>query len=125
MTSLRYNFQGFDAKTMVRVVGRNLPISHKPSYEVANFIKGRKVAWAMNALEGVIVKEVAVPYKRYCMDVAHKPGKIGGARYPLRVSEHVILLLKNLQGAARSKGLDLQKLVIIHAAVQKGPKRKR
>ena len=125
MTSPRYNFQGFDEKTMVKVLGRDLPISHKASYEVAHFIKGRKVAWSLKMLELVAEGKVAVPYRRYCMDVAHKPGKIGAARYPKKVSGYVIKLLRNLQGAARSKGLDLQKLTIIHAAVQKGPIRHR
>jgi large subunit ribosomal protein L22 len=125
MASQRYSFQGFDEKTMVKVMGRNLPISHKASFEVANFVKGKKVEWALKALDRVLEKTTAVPYKRYNADVAHKAGKIGPARYPAKVSIHLIALLKNLQGAARSKGLDQQKLTIIHAAVQKAPLRQR
>ncbi|MEM2874043.1 MAG: 50S ribosomal protein L22 [Candidatus Nanoarchaeia archaeon] len=125
MTSLRYSFQGFDSKTMVRVAGRNLPISHKASYEIAKFIKGRKVTWALKALENVIEKKVAIPYTRYCMDVAPKPGIGSAARYPVKASRYIIKLLRNLQGAARNKNFDVNNLTIIHAAAQKGPIRHR
>lgn len=123
--AIRYSFQGFDGKSMVRVAGRNLAISTKASYEVANFIKRRNVEWAIRNLEAVMQNIVAVPFKRYNNDVTHKPGKIGAARYPRKASLQVIKLLKNLRGAAKSKGLSTENLIIIHAAATKGPKRRR
>ncbi|MEM2954583.1 MAG: 50S ribosomal protein L22 [Candidatus Nanoarchaeia archaeon] len=119
-----YSFQNFDSKTMVRISGRNLPISRKAAYEVAKAIKGKLVSKALSLLNDVIEKKRAISYTRYNRDVSHKPGMAAG-RYPVKVSKEVIKLLKNAQGAARTKGFDLQKLKIIHAAVQQGPKRRR
>jgi len=123
--AIRYSHQGFDNKNMVRVAGRNLFISHKASYEIAKFIKQRKVEWAIKNLELVAEQKVAVPFTRYNRDVAPKAGLGVGARYPRKASLQVIKLLKNLRGAAKNKGLETDNLVIIHAAAFKGPKRRR
>jgi large subunit ribosomal protein L22 len=109
---------------MVKVAGRNLPISHKASYEIAKFVRRKKVEWAIDSLQKVAVGEVAVPFSRYNSDVAHKPG-IGPARYPRKASLAIAKLLRNLRGAAKTKGLNTDNLVIIHAAAVKGPKRSR
>jgi len=121
---LRYSFQNFDAKTMVRVAGRNLQFSHKAGYELAAFIRNKNVDSAIKTLENVAELKQVVPYKRYNRDVAPKAG-VGPGRYPAKAAISVIKLLKNIKGAAKSKGLDLQKLSIIHSAAFKGPKRHR
>jgi large subunit ribosomal protein L22 len=120
----RYSFQNFDAKTMVRVAGRNMQFSHKAGRELAAFIKGKKVNAVMKILENVANLKQVVPYKRYKRDIAPKKG-VGPGRYPVKAALAVIKLLKNLKGAAKLKGLDLEKLTIIHAAALKGPKRRR
>lgn len=109
---------------MVKVAGRNLAISHKASYELMSFIKNRNVDKTIKMLERVIGLEQVVPYRRYNRDVSPKPG-VGPGRYPVKAALVTIKLLKNLKGAARSKGLDLQKLTIIHATATRGPKRRR
>ncbi|HKZ50101.1 MAG TPA: 50S ribosomal protein L22 [Candidatus Nanoarchaeia archaeon] len=124
MSSLRYSHQNFDSKAMVRVAGRNLPIPHKASYEIAKFIKHRRVEWAIKNLELVQQNKVAVPFRRYNSDVTHKPGMAAG-RYPRNASIYLVKLLKNLRGAAKSKGLNTENLVIIHATATKGPARRR
>lgn len=121
---MRYSFQNFDAKTMVRVAGRNLQFSHKAGYELAAFIRNKSVDSAIKTLEKVAELKQVVPYKRYNMDVAPKAG-VGPGRYPVKAAVSVIKLLNNIKGAARSKGLDLQKLTIIHATASRGPKRRR
>jgi len=118
----RYSFQNFDAKNSVRVSGTNMPVSHKQCYEIANFIRGKQVDAAIKLLERVIVQKTAVPYRRFNRDICHKAGKVGPGRYPKNASEHIIKLLKNLKGQAQDKGIDTNKLVIIHAAMQKGAK---
>jgi large subunit ribosomal protein L22 len=109
---------------MVKVAGRNLQFSHKAGYELAAFIRNKNVDSAIKALERVAVLKQAIPYKRYNRDVAPKVG-IGPGRYPVKAAESVIKLINNIKGAARSKGLDLQKLTIIHATATKGPIRRR
>src|SRR3989304_3206971 len=123
MSSLRYSHQNFDSKAMVRVAGRNLPIPHKASYEIAKFIKHRRVEWAIKNLELVQQNKVAVPFRRYNRDVTHKPGMAAG-RYPRKASLHIVKLLKNLKGAAKNKGFNIGELVIVHAAANYGPKRR-
>jgi len=109
---------------MVRVAGRNLQFSHKAGYELAAFIRNKNVDSTIKVLESVARLEQVVPYKRYNRDVAPKVG-VGPGRYPVKAALSVIKLLKNIKGAAKSKGLDLQKLTIIHATATKGPKRHR
>ena len=122
---MKYSFQGFDGKSMVKVAGRNLAISKKASYEISKFIKRKKVDWAIDRLGKVAEGKVAVPYTRFNRDVSHKAGKVGPARYPRNASLVIIKLLKNLKGAAKSKGFNVDKLVIIHAAAMQGPSRRR
>ena len=117
-----YSFQNFDAKNMVKVVGKNMPISPKQSYEIANFIRGKQIDAIIRLLDNVIVQKIAVPYRRYNRDICHKPGGVGPGRYPKKASEHIILLLKNLRGQAQDKGLDINKVFVIHAAMQRGAK---
>lgn len=110
---------------MAKVIGTALPISHKISREVAKFIKNRQIDKAMNVLKQVTEKKQAVPYKRYNRDIPHKPGKMAAGRYPIKTSEQIIKLLKSLKSNAQNKGLDTTKLIIVHAAAQKGEKRMR
>lgn len=107
---------------MVKVSGKNMPISFRQCYEIANFIRGKQIDAAIKLLGDVIVQKRAVPYRRYNMDICHKAGGVGPGRYPKKASEHLILLLKNLRGQAQDKGLDTNKLYVIHAAMQKGAK---
>jgi large subunit ribosomal protein L22 len=118
----RYSFQNFDSKNMIKVSGKNMPISHKQCYEIANFIRGKHVDAAIKLLENVIVQKTAVPYHRFNRDICHKAGGVGPGRYPKYASLLIIGLLKNLKGQAQDKGLETNKLVIMHAAMQKGAK---
>src|SRR3989344_5267 len=115
----QYSFQGYDGKTMTRVVGKNLKISAKKSYEVANFIRGKNVNVALNDLKLVVEEKLAVPYRRYTWNVSHKRG-IGQGKYPRNVSIAVAKLIDSLKANAKEKGMDEKKLTIIHAAVHKG-----
>jgi large subunit ribosomal protein L22 len=119
-----YSLQNFDPTTMVRVAGRNLAISHKACYELAAFLRHKNVDKAIAAMERVVKLEQVIPYRRYNFDVAPKAG-VGPGRCPVKAALILIKLLRNLKGAAKSKGLDLQKLTIIHATASKGPKRRR
>jgi len=118
----KYSFQNFEEKNMVKVCGRNMPISSKQSYEIANFIRGKQVDAVIKLLERVITQDRAVPYHRFNRDICHKAGGVGPGRYPKKASEHIILLLKNLKGQAQDKGLDTNKIFLVHAAMQRGAK---
>jgi len=117
-----YSFQGFDAKSMARIAGKDMPISSKNSIEIASFIRGKKVDTAIKHLQRVTEAKMAVPYKRFKRDIGHKPGKVGPGRYPRIASEYIIKLLENLKSQATGKGMDVTKLTVIHSAAQRGRK---
>jgi len=121
MANYNYNFQGFDSKSMVRAVGRSLPISHKTSREIANYIKGMKLDKAISYLEQVMDAKRAVPYVRFKRDQAHRPGKMAAGGYPRKASENIIRILKSLKSNAESNSLSTEDLVLIHAISQPGP----
>jgi large subunit ribosomal protein L22 len=120
--AVKYSFQNFDAKSMVRIAGRNMPVSTKHSVEIARFLKGKQIDVAIRRLQASIDAKQAIPFRRYLRSISHKPGKIGPGRYPKLSSGYISGLLSNLKSQATGKGLDVTKLTIIHAAAQKGQK---
>lgn len=122
---MKYSFQKYNPKNMAKVIGTLLPISSKTSREVAKAIKNKQLDKAITYLERVTELKQAVPYKRYNRDVPHRPGKMAAGRYPVKTSEHIIKLLHSLKSNAQNKGLDTTKMVIVHAAAQKGENRAR
>jgi len=118
----KYCLQTYDSKTMVKVVGKFLPISLKTSVEVLNYVRGRNVNKAKYLLEEVAEGKRAVPFNIYKKDIPHRRGKgISVGRFPKKTSEHIIKLLSLLQANAKDKGLDENSLIIIHAAAHDGP----
>jgi large subunit ribosomal protein L22 len=89
----------------------NLPISTKQSYEIANFLRRKKLSTAKKLLEQVLKKKIAVPYKRYNRDTGHKPG-IASGRYPEKASKALLMLLDSVEANADNKGLDTENLII-------------
>lgn len=89
----------------------NLPISKKQSYEIANFLRNKKLKKAKQMLEQVLQKKIAVPYKRFNRDVGHKPG-IASGRYPEKAAKEFLILLNSVEANADNKGLDSDNLII-------------
>ncbi len=98
-------------ENIAKVHGRFLSISTKQAIEVCNFIRGRKINDAINLLERVIKKDVAVPFRRFNKDMGHKR-KIGAGRYPKKTSKEIIKLLDSLNANAQFKGLNTSNLII-------------
>ena len=100
-------------------------MSPKHSREIAMTIKGKSIEKARNLLEDVIEGKVAIPYRRYNNEVAHrsniKDGFFAG-RFPKKASKEFLRLLDNLESNAEYKGMDLDRLRIISAVVHKGTK---
>ena len=85
-------------------------------------INGKFLNDAKNFLEQVEEKSQAVPFRRYKKKGAHRSEFAGfhtGA-YPVKTAKQVLGVLKNLEANAEFKGLDLERLKIIHAAAQRG-----
>jgi large subunit ribosomal protein L22 len=120
---VKYSFQEYDKKTMVRVSGNHVPISLKTTTEVLSFIRGRNVNQAIRLLHEVSEAKRPVPFLKYKKDVPHRKGAgISIGRFPKNVSIALIALLESIIANAKDKGLDETSLTIIHAAAQSGPK---
>ncbi|ASJ11828.1 50S ribosomal protein L22 [Thermococcus thioreducens] len=117
-----YSFQNFDPDRMARASGRDLGISPKHSIELLREIKGMMLNDAIKYLDDVIALKRPVPMRRFNDSQGHKPGKgFGPGRYPVKVAKAVKKVLLNAKNNAEQKGLDPDRLRIIHAAAQRGP----
>ena len=128
MPHFSYAFQNFDKARHVRASIREKSFSHKHAREIAVDIKGMSIEKAREFLENVVAKKVAVPYRRYNMEFAHRTNVrdgFGAGRYPYKASKEFLRLLDNLESNAEYKGMDLDRLRIVSAVVHKGTKLKR
>jgi len=117
-----YSFQGFDPDRMARASARDLRMSPKHSVELLREIRGMMLNDALRYLDDVIAMRRAVPMKRFNDSQGHKPGRgFGPGRYPVKVARRVKKVLLNAKNNAEQKGLDPDRLRIIHAAAHRGP----
>lgn len=122
MPEFGYSFQEFDPAIHVRASGRELNISPKAAREICYTIKGMKLTKAIEYLEKVVKMELPVPYRRYKKKVGHRKEFEGfpSGSYPVKAASAIISVLRNLQNNVEFKGLDPEKVVIIHAAAYPG-----
>ncbi len=117
-----YSFQNFDPERMARASGRDLRMSPKHSVELLREIRGMMVNDALRYLDDVIALKRPVPMKRFNDSQGHKPGRgFGPGRYPVKVAKAVKKILLNAKNNAEQKGLDVDRLKVIHAAAHRGP----
>jgi large subunit ribosomal protein L22 len=107
--------------------GRELKVSHKAAREVAKALKGMDLVKAKDFLRDVIAKNKPVPYTRYTKKLGHKGGmqNCGVGRYPIKCADAVLRVLQAAQANAENKGLDVDRLRIMHCAAYPGVKLKR
>ena len=124
MPNWGYSVKGLDKEKTVIASGRDLRISPKSAREVCASIRNIKIEKAKIFLEKVIAKEIPVAYKRYNKEVAHRRGLKGwyAGKYPKKTSIHILKLITALEANAAEKGLDADRLKIVHAATQHGSK---
>jgi len=128
MPQFGYSFQNYDKTKHVRASIREKDISHKHAREISLAIKGKSIEKARELLENVIAKKEAIPYRRYNNEVAHRSNIRDGffaGRFPKKAASEFLRMLDNLESNAEYKGMDLDRLRIIGAAVHKGTKLKR
>lgn len=99
-------------ENIAKVYGKDLPISLKQSVEVCKFIKRKELGKAKEMLESVIKKKMAVPYTRYKRSMPHRSGRMATGRYPIKVCQNILLLLKSAEANASNKGLDKNNLIV-------------
>jgi large subunit ribosomal protein L22 len=116
-----------DPEKTVKTSGREVRVSHKHAREVCKTIKGMLLGKAKDYLKDVAEKKKAVPFSRYNKKAGHRRGlqKAAAGRYPIKAATKILKILEGAQANAENKGLDVDKLRIIHAVAYPGMKVKR
>jgi len=127
LPEFNYSFEGYDPLTQVRASGREVDISPKAAREICAVIKSMSIVRVKKFLEDVMNKKQSVPFKRYKKEVPHRRSQFqfhaGG--YPFKAAKEILKVIKNLEANAEFRGLDKEKMIIIHAAAMRGMKVKR
>ncbi|MBN1358330.1 50S ribosomal protein L22 [Candidatus Bathyarchaeota archaeon] len=116
-----------DPEKTAKASGREIRVSHKAAREVCRAVKGMMLSNAKTYLRDVIDKKKAVPYRRYKKKVGHRSGieKTFAGRYPVKTSQQILRVIEAAESNAENKGLDLDRLRVLHAAAYPGMKIKR
>jgi large subunit ribosomal protein L22 len=116
-----------DPEKTVKASARELRVSHKSAREVCRTIKGMMLIQAKQHLRAVMAKKKPVPFKRFTKKLGHRHGleKAFAGRYPVKAAARVLKLLEGAEANAENKGLDTERMRIIHAATSQGMKIKR
>ncbi len=125
MPAWGYSVTGLDPDRTVKCAGRELRISPKAAVELCRTIRGMKLPEAKKLLERVIEGKQAVAYRRYKKEVPHKrqlAEPFYAGRFPQKAAGKLLRLLEELEANAEYRNLDAERLRIIHAASQRGPK---
>ncbi|MDK6027954.1 50S ribosomal protein L22 [Ignisphaera sp. 4213-co] len=120
--------EGVSEERTARAVIRDVPMSFKEAYEVCKVIRGMELSKAKELLKRVIELKEPIPYTRYKLSIGHKRGlasrwsdfKSPIGRYPVKVAKNILKLLENVENNAISKGLNAEKLKIVHIAAHRG-----
>lgn len=112
-------------KTEAVVYGRALPISTRQAVEIGRFIKYKKISYAIELLEKVVKKKIAVPFRG---EFPHRKGKdlkgnsMMGGKFPQNASKEFIRLLKALSANSNANGMDLENTIVIEVIPNKSGK---
>jgi len=119
-----FSAKNLDPLTTAIASGRDLRISFKHAVEVCNSIRGLPLKKAKELLEDVIDMKRPIPFRRFHKKVPHHKG--GGkwpyARWPVKAAKAILEVLENAEANAEYKGLDTERLWVVHAAAHKGGK---
>lgn len=116
-----------DPEKTAKASGRENRVSHKHAREVCKTIKGMPLANAKQYLRDVVAKKKAVPFTRYNKKAGHRHGLIKAAagRYPIKAAGQILKIIQSAEANAENKGLDVERLRVLHAAAYGGTKVKR
>ncbi len=122
-----YTITGLDPEKTVKASGRELSISHKAAREVCLKLKGMTLDQAKTHLSKVAQKKQPIAFRRHKKKLGHTRGleKTSAGRYPVKTAQKILNVLEEAEANAEFKGLDPERLKIIHAAAYPGLKVKR
>ena len=127
MPTWGYSVKEFDPDRAVRCAGRELKISPKHATEICRKLRGMRLDAAKELLEDVTKKKRAIAFRRYKKEVPHRSLDEGwyAGRYPVKAAKSFLFLIEELESNAEYKGLDVDRLRIVHAASHRGMKTNR
>jgi large subunit ribosomal protein L22 len=116
-----------DPEKTAKASGREIRVSHKHAREVCRTIKGMMLTKAKTYLKDVVDKRKPVPFRRYKKKLGHRRGveKTFAGRYPVKAAQQILRVVEGAEANAENKGLDVDRLRILHAAAYPGLKIKR
>ena len=122
MPQFDYSFEGYDPAIHVRASGREVNISPKAAREICNTLKGMVLSKAIAFLERVEEEKAPVPFRRHKLKVGHRSELSGfpSGSYPVKAAKEIRVVLKNLEGSCEFKGLDPERVRLIHASAKSG-----
>jgi len=122
MPKFGYSLEKTAAEGLVVASLREVRCSPKEASELANWLKGCRLPEAREKLERVSRKAEAVPFRRYKRNIPHRRQIQGfpAGRFPVKSAEFFSKLLDSLESNATFKGMDPDKLKIVHFCVQRG-----
>jgi len=103
-----------------RAMGKELRISPKDAVEICREIRGLGLREAQSYLQEVAEGKRAVPFRKHAKKVAHHRGTRGAGAYPVKAAKAILQVLKNAEANAVYKGLNTEKLKVVHASASKG-----
>ena len=109
--ALKYALKNYTTN-MARTFGKDLAISTRDSIEIADTLRGMDVTKAIKEMELVKQMKKPIVYRKRA-SVPHKKG-YGPAKYPIKCADAFAKLLKQVQANAQVRGLNAEKLEIIH-----------
>ena len=118
----KYGYSAEVEGPFARALGKEMRVSPKHAMEVCRAIRGMKRTVAKAYLQDVVKKKKAVPYKRHKKKIAHRGGMTSGdaGQYPVKAANAILEVLANAEANAKYKGMDEEKLRIVHVSAQKG-----
>lgn len=105
---------------VAKAYGRELRISRKHAVEICRAIKGKTLEEAKKFLEDVKNKRRPVPFRVHNKKLGHRRGCGGAGRYPVKAAREILKVLENAEANALYKGLNVEKLRVVHACAKKG-----
>ena len=127
MPKFGYSITELGSERTVKASGREIRISPKHAREVCYTINGMRLEKAKRFLSQVIVLKQPVPFRRFIKKLGHRHGMEQAmvGKYPVKAATEILKVVRNAESNAEFKGLDIERLRIIHASAYPGIKLKR
>lgn len=120
-----YAYTPVNEAKAVKASMRKAEISYKNTHQTVTILRGMWLVSAIKYMDDVLEHKRCVPMKRYNGGVprtaqAKEFGALQG-RWPEKSVTQVKAMLKNMQNTAVEKGLDVSKMKVTHAQVNRAP----